>query len=198
MSDRNPLMIALVTLFIAAAVYLLDSLYAKRWLRVERKTLAYVAAALLAGVFGEVATETLYRAVFHQPLWHYQFLPVHETYTSQYSLVLWAFFGLHIYWAEETLTKRYPGLSRLQRAGVYSVESLLLESFVNVVWLLCFRYLIYFYTPPELLHITAFQNIPCYFGASWVILATAKRFAIDPRFFMAMALAITVVFLFFP
>ncbi|HTK39917.1 MAG TPA: hypothetical protein VL362_03580 [Patescibacteria group bacterium] len=196
MSDQNFISVLIVTIGIALVVYALDSLYARRWLTIERRAVAYISAAILIGIFGEVLVESVYGLLLGEPLWYYKYLPVHDSFTSQFSVVLWGMFGLHIYWANLTLRERYPALNRLQRAVIFSVESLLLESFVNLVWLGVFGYLIYYYTPADFAHVTAWQNIPCYFGASWAILVSAKRFSREPWFFASMAGLIAFVFLF--
>ncbi|MFZ1258815.1 MAG: hypothetical protein WAQ25_05105 [Candidatus Saccharimonas sp.] len=190
--------VLLVTIFVACVVYVLDSWYAKQWLTVERKTISYIAAALLIGIFGEVFTETIYNFLVHQPLWHYQFLPVHQSYTSLYSVILWAMYGVHLYWARVAIDTRYGRISKWKLATVFAIESLILETFLNLVWLGAFGYLIYFYTPTDLWHVTTIQNIPCYFAASWAIIGTVKRFNKDPLFFLIMALLLLTVFLLFP
>lgn len=198
MLPTNVLTVTLTTAGIAGVVYLLDSLYAKCWLTLDKRAIRYVSAAVLIGVFGEVFIETVYTAIFGQPLWHYQFLPVHGTYTSQFSLVLWAMYGLHIYWTKQTLDRKYGKLAKWKLATVFAVESLLLETFANVVWLILFGYFIYFYTPPDLWHVTTIINIPCYFAAAWAMIGTVKRFEKDPRFYATMSALIVTVFLFFP
>lgn len=196
--SENFVTVSLVTIGIAGVVYLLDSWYAKKWLGVEKNALAYISAAVLIGVFGEVFTETLYNAAFGQPLWHYQFLPVHNSYTSLYSVVLWTMYGLHIYWVHLTLHEKYGKLKRWKLASIFAFESLLLETFANIVWLAVFGYLIYFYTPTDLWHVTTIQNIPCYFAASLAMIVTVKRFQKDVYFFTAMSALIVLVFLMFP
>lgn len=194
----NPLTVSLVTLGIALIMYLFDSLYAGRWLRIRKESLAYVAASVLIGVFGEVFIETIYAWAFGQPLWHYQFLPVHHGYTSLYSVVLWTMYGMHLYWVQVALRSKYDSLVRWKLASVFAIESLLLETFANVVWLWVFGYLIYFYTPTDLWHATTIQNIPCYFAASWAIIVTVKRFRREPWFYTGIAALIVMVFLWFP
>ncbi len=198
MLPTNLFTVIIVTAGIVAVVYLLDSLYARRWLTIGKGAISYIAAAILIGVFGEVFVETLYNAAFGQPLWYYQFLPVHSSYTSQFSVILWAMYGLHLYWAKQTLDKKFGKLPKWKLASIFAVESLLLETFANLVWLGAFGYLIYFYTPGDLWHVTTLVNIPCYFGAAWAMLSTVRRFNRDPRFYAAMSALIVAVFLWFP
>ncbi|HEU0266204.1 MAG TPA: hypothetical protein VFQ70_01085 [Candidatus Saccharimonadaceae bacterium] len=190
----------LTTLGIAAVVYLVDSLYARSWLYVTKTTIIYVTAAILIGVFGEVLVETLYNSLFGLPLWHYQVLPIHHTYTSLFSIVLWSLYGLHLYWVKAAIDKRLPdvGQSQWKLALIFTFESLVLETFANIVWLGVFGKLIFYYTPPDLWHVTTIQNIPCYFAASWAMTATVKRFRRDIVFFPVMAACIITVFMFFP
>lgn len=196
--QTTPLTVIAITIPVAIVVYLLDSLYARTWLKIRRGAIAYVAAAVLIGVFGEVFVETIYNALFGQPLWHYQFLPVHHGYTSLFSVVLWAMYGIHLYWVKKTLDKKYGKLSGWKLATVFAVESLLLETFANLVWLAAFGYLIYYYTPTDLWHVTTLVNIPCYFGAAWAMIITVKRFKNDLWFFATMSALIVFVFLVFP
>jgi hypothetical protein len=160
--------------------------------------LSYVSAAVLIGVFVEVFVETIYNAVFGQPLWHYQFLPAHGTFTSQFSIVLWTMYGLHLYWTKQTLDSKYGQLKKWKLATIFAIESLFLETFANLVWLVLLGYLIYFYTPPDLWHVTTLVNIPCYFLAAWAMIGTVKRFDRDPKFYAAMSALIAGVLLFFP
>ncbi|MBP9667528.1 hypothetical protein KBD87_01840 [Candidatus Saccharibacteria bacterium] len=190
--------VSLVTLGVAIAVYALDSLYARRWLSLDKNSISFISAAILIGIFGEVFVETIYTFLFHQPLWHYQFLPVHATYTSYFSIVLWTMYGLHLYWVDQTLRQKYGTLPRWKLASVFAIESLLLETFANIVWLVVFGYFIYYYTPADLWHATTIQNIPCYFAASWAMIATVRRFKQSPYFFFAMSILILTVFLWFP
>lgn len=196
--DTTPLTVFVVTVSLAGVVYLLDSLYARRWLATRKEAIAYASAAVVIGVFGEVFVETIYNHFVGQPLWHYQFVPVHHTYTSLYSFILWALYGLHLYWVRETLDQKYGKLSRLKLATIFAIESLILETFANLVWLGVFGYLIYYYTPPDLWHVTTLVNIPCYFGASWAMISTVKRFRKDPRFFAILSIVVAVIFLAFP
>lgn len=192
------LTVSALSIVVGAVVYLLDSLYARKWLGLTREVIAYIAAAVLVGVFGEVFVETIYNAFVGQPLWHYQFLPVHNTYTSLFSVVLWAMYGVHLYWVRKTLDIKYGKIAKWKLASVFAVESLLLETFANLAWLAAFGYLIYFYTPTDLWHVTTLVNIPCYFGASWAMIGVVKRFKTDLRFYALMSALIVVVFLVFP
>lgn len=194
----TPLTVIAVTIGLAGIVYALDSLYARRWLTIKKEAIAYMSAALLIGVFGEVFVETIYHFFIGEPLWHYQFLPVHTTYTSLYSFILWTLYGLHLYWAKITFDKKYKNLSRIKLAAIFAVESLALETLANIVWLGVFGYLIYYYTPTDLWHVTTIVNIPCYFAASWAMIGVVKRFRKDIRFFATLAVSLSIVFLAFP
>lgn len=106
-------------------------------------------------------------------------------------------YGLHLYWTKQTLDRKYSKLPKWKLTAVFAVESLLLETFANLVWLVAFGYLIYFYTPPDLWHVTTLVNIPCYFAAAWAMIGTVKRFNRDPKFYAAMSALIVTVFIFF-
>lgn len=196
-TPANPFIVIAITIFIAAVVYLLDSLYARKFLRIGHKAIGYVAAAVFIGVFGEVFVETIYNTLFGHPLWYYQFLPVHHAYTSQFSIILWAMYGLHVYWIVEILHTRRPKLAKKWLVSILAVESLLLETFANLVFMWVFGNYLYYYTPNDLWHVTTIQNIPCCFAAAWAMASTAKRFNKDPVFYGVMSALILLVFLFF-
>ena len=59
-------------------------------------------------------------------------------------------YGLHLYWTKQTLYSKYGQLKKWKLATIFAIESLVLETFANIVWLVLFGYLIYFYTPPDL------------------------------------------------
>lgn len=160
-----------------------------------KKMLVFITTVVLVGVFGEVFVDSLYDMAFGRPLWHYQILPVHNTYTSKFAVVLWALYGMHIFWFHNTLSK-WGVHRRTHLALILSLEAIILESLVNLASLMVFGKLVYFYTPNDLWHVTTIQNIPCYFGAGWVILGTLKRFEKDPKFFTKMSILIVFVFIF--
>lgn len=111
-----------------------------------KKMLVFITTVVLVGVFGEVFVDSLYDMAFGRPLWHYQILPVHNTYTSKFAVVLWALYGMHIFWFHNTLSK-WGVHRRTHLALILSLEAIILESLVNLASLMVFGKLVYFYTP---------------------------------------------------
>lgn len=63
----------------------------------------YVAFMAMLGPIGEIFVGTFYEAFVGQPLWQYQILPTHNTYTSLYAPVIWGISGVLLYYIHEEL-----------------------------------------------------------------------------------------------
>lgn len=157
-------------------IYAFNSLVARQRISIEPKQLLiYVFTMASLGLFGEVAYGILYNAVFGMPLWEYQVLPIHSSYTSVYSLYLWGMVGFHLYLLHTTLENR--GITSVHKlAAIFCLEAIVLEALVNLSFLAAFGSYIYYYLPSDLWHITSLQTLPLYLLAGYITVL-AIRFA---------------------
>lgn len=143
----------------------------------------YITSVTMIGIFGEIFLDTTYNMVVGRPLWHYQILPIHSTYTSYYAIVLWGMLGFYLYYMHQILKHNFHVQSKWKIATIFAGEALILESIINLASLWVFGKLIYFYTPDDLWHVTSVQNFPFYFVCGLLIVVILKRFQTFPIFF---------------
>lgn len=82
-------------------------------------------------------------------------------------------------------------------AAIISVEAIGLEFLFNLSFLLIFGGYIFFYLPSGLWHLTAFQAIPFYFIAGFVIVKAIQGFKSDPWLCIFMNMILVSVLVFF-
>jgi hypothetical protein len=119
------------------------------------------------GLFGEFVFDTIYKSIFGSPLWVYHLLPIHNGYTSLYSLYLWGTIGFHLYLLHGMLENR-KSTSIHSLAAIFCIEAIIMEAFVNITHLLLFDSYIYYYLPADLWHITSLQTLPLYLLAGYI------------------------------
>lgn len=190
-------MLSLVYFSIAwiAIIYLFNCLVAREFKRVHpTRALAYISSVVLLGVFGEVLIDSLYDALFGVPLWEYRLLPLHNAYTSYYSLVIWSMYGFYLYLLHDSLNNHVRSSRVL--AIVISVEAILLEILLNVSHLLIFGQYVFYYFPNDLWHVTSIQAIPVYFLAGLFIVRMTRGIKVDPVFFATVNMVLVAVLVF--
>jgi hypothetical protein len=129
------------------------------------------------------------------PLWEYKLFPIHNAYTSYYSIFIWSTYGFYLYLLHDNLkSNNYPVRTL---AVIVSIEAIILEFLFNLSHLFIFKDYIFYYLPSDIWHLTSIQAIPFYFLAGFVIIKSIKRFKADPWFFIPMniLLVFTLVFL---
>jgi len=181
-----------------ALIYILNSLIAGTFKRINIKQLAmYATSVAMIGVFGEVFLDTAYKLVVGHPLWYYNILPVQHGYTSSYALVTWGIYGFHLYLLHGSLAAKWSITKTRHLALIFCIEALLLEALLTLSARVVFGKFLYYYLPSDLWHVSSFQNIPFYFICGVLVLKSLKRFRADPVFFslMCSALAFVLVFL---
>ncbi len=178
-----------------AIVYLFNAAISRKFHKIEPKLAGlYISTVALIGVFGEIFADSLYASVAGQPLWVYHVFPVHDGYTSMYSVVVWSMYGFYLYLMHDYFTRFHFSTHTL--AIIISIEAIILELLINSSYLYFFDDYFFYYLPGELWHLTTIQAIPFYFLAGIVILKTLKRFKADPKFFIAMNIVLTTTLVF--
>ena len=91
------------------AVYIFSCLYYRRLQKIDLSiALLYITSVAMIGVLGEIFVDTIYTRIFGTQLWRYNFLPIHNGYTSQFSPILWGCFGFYLYLMHHDYKKWTP------------------------------------------------------------------------------------------
>ncbi len=182
---------------LAAIVYLFNSAIARGFKKIQpARALLYMSTVAMIGVFGEVFVDTIYKHLFHTPLWRYNVLPIHHAYTSYYAAVLWGIYGFYLYLLHDSLGKWSVSRER-HLALIFSVEALVMEASAELASRVVLGKYVYYYYPGGLWHISAFQNFPFYLLCGFLIVKTIKRFRADPVFFTVINVWLIAILLFF-
>lgn len=184
-------------LLCAAIVYLGNSMFARKLIKIEPKMAAlYISTMMLIGVYGEIFINKTYDIIIGHPLWTYRVAPIHGGLSSQYAFFLWGIYGLHIYLLHGAKDGKHIN-SKKYMTYIFGLEGVAIEFITNSLFLLCFSGAYLFYYPAsDLWHITSFQALPCYIAAGWVIRKSLARFTKDPKFFTVMNILLTSVIVF--
>lgn len=178
-------------------LYGLNSAIAGKLKTIEpKKALLYFFTVALIGLFGEIFLDTVYNYFVGRPLWRYNILPIFDGYTSSYAIVTWGLYGFHLYLLHDTLGTKWSIDKTKHLALIFSIEALFLEAALTISALYILGDYMYYYYPPDLWHVSSFQNIPFYFICGVVVLKTLKRFKKDPVFFSAMSASLLFVLVF--
>ena len=155
-------------------IYFANCLVAHGFLPIQpAKLTIYIFTMAALGLFGEIAFDTIYRAAFGEPLWLYHLCPIHDGFTSMYSLYLWGTVGAHLYFLHGILAK-HSITSVHTLAAIFWAEAILLEALVNLSYLAFFKDYIYYYLPSDLWHITSLQALPFYLLAGYITVVALK------------------------
>ena len=180
-----------------AAIYIVNCLLARKLRQINARTLlTYTSTMAALGLFGELTYDWFYNTLFNKPLWQYQLLPIHNGYTSLFSLFLWGAVGFHIYLLHTTLTEK--GIASLHKlALIFCFESIMLEVLVNLSYLAFFKTLIFYYFPTDIWHITSVQTLPLYFLAGYITVIAINQANKLPRWaFAGNSLVLSVLLIF--
>ncbi|HSX31377.1 MAG TPA: hypothetical protein VLE99_05665 [Candidatus Saccharimonadales bacterium] len=181
---------------VAAFVYILNSLIARRLMRPKLKpALLYFTTVGAIGLFGEIFLDTSYNFFVGHPLWYYNLLPIQGGYTSAFAIVTWGLYGIHLYLLHDTLATKWSITRTRHLAIIFSLEALVFEALLTLSAKAVFGKYLYYYLPADLWHVSSFQNMPFYFICGAVVLKTLKRFRQKPLFFTGMNTFLLVVLL---
>jgi len=184
------------SVFLLATIYLVNVIIARKFKRIEpTPALLYVSTVAMIGVFGEIFADTIYEYVFGIPLWRYNVLPVHHGYTSEYAIVLWGLYGLHLYLLHGSL-ENVSFVRKRHLALMFAFEALILEAVVELASKVFFGEYVYYYYPDDLWHISTVQNLPLYLLCGCLIVVVIDRFKFSPRFFIILCSWLTAIMVF--
>ena len=144
--------------------YLLGSLLARRWIRIDAYQLVLsMAVAFLVAIVCEVYLGKLYHLVTGRPLWQYRVWPIHDGYTSALNLIVWPVYGYYVYFLHQVLQTRCIDIRPRWLKGIASgIDGPLLEILANGFFLLFYGTFYFYYLPGDLRHYTSVQVMPLY------------------------------------
>lgn len=157
-------------LALALAFYLGFAAVARRWPRLERRSLSYaVVMFMLFGAAGEEVVNSLWQAGFGSPLWRYHLYPAQDGDISFFFFQVWGLFGFYSYLRD----RAFPGFGRSGGAFsalVFGIEAIALELVVNLPYYALFGDYIFYYLPANLgplSHFSCLQVIPFYMAVAF-------------------------------
>lgn len=178
-------------------LYLFNALLACKFQRVKLgKLLLYIFILIAIGMLGEVFVGTMYHALTGSPLWEYRIFPIHNAYTSYYSIVIWGMYGFYLYFFHDNLAKLHIKRGRYL-AIILAVEALILEVLINITHILFFNEYIFYYFPADLWHLTSIQAFPFYLMAGLLIAKSTKHCMKKPIVYFVISLLIIFTLLIF-
>lgn len=144
--------------------YLLGSLLARRWIRIDAYQLALsMSVAFLVAIVCEVYLGKLYQLVVGHPLWQYRVWPIHEGFTSALNFIVWPVYGYYVYFLRQVLHARRVEIRPRWLQGIASgIDGPLLEILANGFFLLFYGTFYFYYLPGDLRHYTSVQVMPLY------------------------------------
>lgn len=151
----------LVTISYSINRYLLG-----RKLAVDFYQLALTASCVvILALIGESLVNPLYTALVGQKLWEYRILPLHDGNVSALGVMVWAAYGIHLYFTRQTLINKLPnGLNN--SAGIAVITGFEAPFICEVLGNLLFLHFLgdyyAYYLPGDVFHLTSFQVVPIY------------------------------------
>ncbi len=189
-----------ITLFSCAwavVVYLFHSAVSRKFRVIRvRDLLLYMSTFALLGIYGEVFCDTIYNLLIGHPLWIYHFMPVHNGYTSTYSIFIWGLYGFYLYLFHSHLASVRPFRNHTL-AMIICCEAIILEILLNCSFLYFFKDYYFYYYPSDMWHVTTLQAIPFYYLAGRAFLRCIKNCKRTPWFFIGMNIVLVSILVFF-
>ncbi|MDP3948528.1 MAG: hypothetical protein Q8Q17_01110 [bacterium] len=149
-------------LFFAIVIYLFNSWLERKWVRIKWPDIVlFMGITAALGPTSEILINTVARAFLGEPLWIYQFLPVHGGDTSIFTSIIWPLYGFHIYCFHAALKARYDKTEDVDLALFIGIDAITLEVLANLFSLSLFYTYIFYYFAGDLRHLsTAVIFIP--------------------------------------
>ena len=179
---------ALSTILLAAVAFallfpgvsfLLNRRYCRGALATDVPGIALLASLVFAlAILCEASINPVYTQFQDEKLWVYRLLPLHDGNVSALAVLIWASYGVHLYFFNQTLDSRLPQGRRrnLYKAVVIGVEApLLWEVLGNGFFLLLVGEFYAYYHPGELFHLTSLRVVPIYILCIYVGLLVYDR-----------------------
>lgn len=132
----------------------------------------------------ESLVNPLYTAWAGQKLWVYRVLPLHDGNVSALGGMVWAAYGIHLYFTRQMLLRRLPnGLNN--NAGIAVIMGFeapfICEVLGNLLFLQLLGEYYAYYLPGDVFHLTSFQVVPIYMLCLFVGLVILGKLESLPR-----------------
>lgn len=162
--------------------YLLASLLARRWIRINGYEIALsMAVAFLVAIVCEVYLGKLYSHFTGRPLWQYRVWPIHDGYTSAVNFIVWPVYGYYFYLLHQVLHAYRIRIRPHWLKGIASgIDGPLLEFLANGFFLMFYGTFYFYYLPDDLRHYTSLQVVPLYMVMGIVLALVLEYFASRP------------------
>lgn len=145
---------------------------------------------LLGSWFGMVGELFLFKAidwVFHEPIWIYRVLPIHNGITSSYGPIMWGLSSVYICFHKNyklfPQKKSNPIVSFLLESGFL----LILELLFNFAAYGLFDNYFFYYFVPDLWHWSSFTNMPFWWVGYQVIVKASTVFYKEEKLNLSLA-----------
>lgn len=181
---QNVLIVGIICALVMVSVsYGLNRWLARQPLVLDIYKLAlYGSAVFFLAILIEVVVNTSYESIIGEKLWVYRVGPRHDGNVSLLAPIIWFAYGIHMYFADQTMTLRLPAGLRgdVTRSAITGIDApLLFEVTGNLVFLALLGQYYAYYIPGELAHLTSVRVIPLYmigiFVGLWVLRWLAAR-----------------------
>lgn len=141
-------------------------------------------SVVLLALIGESLINPLYTAWFGQKLWVYRIMPLHDGNVSLLGSMVWAAYGIHLYFTLQTLSCKLP--RRLNNNAVFAIiigfeAPFVLEILGNLLFLKLLGEYYAYYLPEDIWHLTSIQVVPVYIFCLFVGLRILNALEKLPR-----------------
>ncbi len=144
----------------------------------------YGSAVFCLAIIMEVIVNTTYSYFVGEKLWEYRVYPRHDQNVSLLAPIIWFAYGIHIYFADQTMNLRLPKGRKgdVTRSIITGVDApLIFEVTGNLVFLALIDEYYAYYLPGELWHLTSVRVIPLYMLGIFIGLRVLRWFAAQPE-----------------
>jgi len=181
---------ALTTGIVCAATMLGVSYALNRWLAGRPLVidvypmLLYGSAVFCLAIIMEVVVNTAYTLLVGEKLWAYHVYPRHDRNVSLLAPLIWFAYGIHLYFADQGLSRRLPAGFKGDRARALITgldAPLVFEVTGNLVFLALLGDYYAYYLPDDLWHLTSLRVIPLYMLSIYIGLRILRWCAARPR-----------------
>lgn len=159
-------------LFFGPLIYLINSFFAKEWIKPDWGSLIlYAGMLLLCGCILEISINFLAEWMSGQPLWHYHIWPLHRASTSGAQLIVWPLYGVHLYLFSRAMYCRNSPLATeniIIRALLLAIDAMFMEVLANLFSLVFFQSFHFYYYLSDFYHMTTGLVFLPYFASGLI------------------------------
>lgn len=139
---------------------------------------------VVLALVGESLVNPLYTAWAGEKLWVYRILPMHDGNVSALGVMVWAAYGIHLYFTRQTLIRKLPNSlnNSVGMAVIIGFEApFICEVLGNLLFLQLLGEYYAYYLPGDVFHLTSFRVVPIYMLCLFVGLVILNKLENLPR-----------------